>query len=70
MVKKKTKHCYVDVLGLGLGLGLPLFCQGIRLWIKMEFFAWIRIFPLSVVMLSYLEAKSSAFFRRSWLMDG
>ena len=24
----------------------------------------------SVVMLSYLEAKSSALFRRSWLMNG
>ena len=36
----------------------------------MEFFAWIIMFLSSVVMLSQLEAKSSALFRRSWLMDG
>ena len=33
----------------------------------MEFLAWIIMFLSSVVM---LEAKSSALFRRSWLMDG
>ena len=35
----------------------------------MEFLAWIIMFLSSVVM-SQLEAKSSALFRRSWLMGG
>ena len=48
----------------------PFFCQGCRLCMSVDFLAWIMMFRSSMVMLSYVDAKSSALLRRSWLMDG
>ena len=48
----------------------PFFCQGCCLCMSVDFFAWIMMFRSSMVMLSCVDAKSSALLRRSWLMDG
>ena len=48
----------------------PFFCQGCCLCMSADFLAWIMMFRSSIVMLSYVDAKSSALLRRSWLMEG
>ena len=41
------------------------FCHCCCLLVRSEFFAWMMMFLSSAVIFSYIEAKSSALFRRS-----